>query len=387
LPQKPRKIPSMKNTSQKPLSRRATNSATLSLVTIANEERWAAVVNKLQAYDGQFFFAVKTTGIFCRPSCPSRTPKRANVEFYDTSEQALSSGFRACLRCAPTGLSVRERQTQAILDACRQIEQSTEKISLTALATQVGLSSHHFHRTFKEVTGVTPHDFFKARQIAQLGAALQTQASVTTAMYAAGFNSSGRFYENVNAMLGMTPKSFKAGGTGELIRTSTQQSALGLMLVAATDKGICTIEFGDTKTELIDRLTKRFPKAVLKAQDETLTSWMNQLLEHVRAPEHSLSLPLDIRGTAFQQQVWNALQEIPLGKTASYFQVAQRIGRPKAVRAVATACANNVIAVVVPCHRVVRGNGDLSGYRWGVERKQILLENEAQRNPTKVTKP
>ncbi len=340
--------------------------------------QWEGVLRKDASLDGQYLFAVKTTGIYCRPSCPSRTPKRSNVSFFATNEQARSAGFRACLRCAPDGLSKREQQTQAILQACRIIDESEEKISLANLAAKVNLSAHHFHRVFKDVTGVTPLDYFKARQIAQIGQSLKSTNSVTEAIYDAGFNSSGRFYESSTAMLGMKPKAYKAGGAGEAIRVSIRTCSLGLVLIAATQRGICSIEFGDDEPVLIARLTARFPNAVLLTTDPQFDDWLEQVLSYIEAPNKALDLPLDIRGTVFQQQVWKALQEIPVGTTASYSEVAQKISKPKAVRAVATACASSTLAVAIPCHRVVRGNGELSGYRWGVERKRKLLDTEMQ---------
>jgi AraC family transcriptional regulator, regulatory protein of adaptative response / methylated-DNA-[protein]-cysteine methyltransferase len=343
---------------------------------LSDDARWEGVVRKDAALDGTYLFAVKTTGIFCRPSCPSRTPKRDNVQFFDDAGAARAAGFRACLRCAPEGAPKSAQQTQAILQACRVIETSAERVSLSVLSRQVGLSPSHFHRVFKEVTGVTPRDYFKARQIAKIGTSLQTSASVTSALYDAGFNSSGRFYENSGAMLGMKPTAYKAGGAGETIRASVRKCALGLVLVAATARGVCTIEFGDDAPTLMQRLSTRFPRATLIGEDAQFNVWLEQLLAHIRLPEPALSLPLDVRGTAFQQQVWNALQSIPIGETASYGEVAQRIGKPSAVRAVATACASNVLAMAIPCHRVVRADGQLSGYRWGVARKRALLDAE-----------
>jgi AraC family transcriptional regulator, regulatory protein of adaptative response / methylated-DNA-[protein]-cysteine methyltransferase len=339
--------------------------------------QWEGVLRKDATLDRQYLFAVKTTGIYCRPSCPSRTPKRSNVSFFSSSHEARVAGYRACLRCAPDGLSKREQQTQSILQACRIIDQSTEKISLVDLATRVSLSAHHFHRVFKDVTGVTPQDYFKARQIAHIGRSLKSTHSVTDAIYEAGFNSSGRFYESSNAMLGMTPKAYKTGGKGEAIRVSIRTCSMGLVLIAATERGICTIEFGDDEKLLTEKLIARFPKAVLLKKDQQFDDWLERVLNHIEAPSKSLDLPLDIRGTVFQQQVWKALQHIPVGHTASYTEVAQRINKPNAVRAVATACASNTIAVAIPCHRVVRGNSELSGYRWGVERKKKLLDLEA----------
>jgi AraC family transcriptional regulator, regulatory protein of adaptative response / methylated-DNA-[protein]-cysteine methyltransferase len=339
--------------------------------------QWEGVLRKDSSLDGQYLFAVKTTGIYCRPSCPSRTPKRQNVSFFASAELARQAGFRACLRCAPDGVSKREQQTQAILQACRMIDTSEEKISLADLAAKVGFSTHHFHRVFKDVTGVTPQDYFKARQIAQIGQSLSSSQSVTAAIYDAGFSSSGRFYEASNAMLGMTPKAFKAGGAGEAIQMSIRTCSLGLVLVAATKRGVCTIEFGDDEKELTDRLIARFPNAIWLAKDAQFESWLERVLAYIQAPDKVLDLPLEIRGTVFQQKVWKALQEIPVGVTASYAEVAQRINKPKAVRAVATACASNTLALAIPCHRVIRGNGELSGYRWGVERKKQILATEA----------
>jgi AraC family transcriptional regulator, regulatory protein of adaptative response / methylated-DNA-[protein]-cysteine methyltransferase len=339
--------------------------------------QWEGVLRKDASLDGQYLFAVKTTGIYCRPSCPSRTPNRSNVSFFASSELARSAGFRACLRCTPDGLSKREQQTNAISQACRIIDEAQERMSLTNLAAQVGLGAHHFHRVFKDVTGLTPQDYFKARQIAQIGQSLSSTSSVTAAIYDAGFSSSGRFYESSNAMLGMTPKAFKSGGSGEAIRVSIRTCSLGLVLIAATQRGICTIEFGDNEKLLTDRLSARFPNAILLSKNPQFDEWLEQVLAYIEMPTKALDLPLDIRGTVFQQQVWKALQDIPVGVTASYSEVAQRIDKPKAVRAVATACASNVIAVAIPCHRVVRGTGELSGYRWGVERKKKLLALEA----------
>jgi AraC family transcriptional regulator, regulatory protein of adaptative response / methylated-DNA-[protein]-cysteine methyltransferase len=344
----------------------------------SDDARWDGVLRKDASLDGSYLFAVKTTGIYCRPSCPSRTPKRVNVRFYDSADAARQDGFRACLRCAPDGLSKRQQQTQAILQACRSIEASEERLSLHDLAGQVGLSPHHFHRMFKDVTGVTPHGYYKARQIAHIGQSIRQTDSVTEAIYDAGFSSSGRFYENTNAMLGMTPKAYKAGGAGEAIRAAVRHCALGLVLVAATQRGICTIEFGDDAGELMQRLAQRFPHAQVLQQDAQFDAWLATLLAHIHLPQKALDLPLDVRGTVFQQQVWRALQDIPPGQTQSYSEVAQRIGKPKAARAVATACASNVLALAIPCHRVVRGNGELSGYRWGVQRKQSLLDAEAK---------
>jgi AraC family transcriptional regulator, regulatory protein of adaptative response / methylated-DNA-[protein]-cysteine methyltransferase len=355
-------------------------------IALDEQQCWEAVLRKDDADDGKYLFAVKTTGIYCRPSCPSRTPKRMNVEFFADAPAARQAGYRACLRCAPDGLSKRQQQTAAILKACRLIESSSERIQLNDLAERVGLSAHHFHRTFKEVTGVTPLEYFKSRQIAQIGAAIRSEASITEAIYDAGFGSSSRFYENADAMLGMKPRAYKAGGQGEVIRVGVRSCALGLVLVAATERGVCTIEFGDDAQELQMRVSKRFPHSLLLKEDAQFDAWLEKILAHIQAPATALDLPLDIRGTAFQQQVWKALRDIAPGQTHSYAQVAEKIGKPKAVRAVATACASNVLALAIPCHRVVRSNGELSGYRWGPERKKELLDAEAGKLVNKKAK-
>jgi AraC family transcriptional regulator of adaptative response/methylated-DNA-[protein]-cysteine methyltransferase len=343
-------------------------------------ERWEAVQRKDARRDGEFVFAVRTTGVYCRPSCAARRPKRENVTYFDDPAQARAAGFRACKRCHPDGTSTREKQVQAILAACRLIEQAEERMSLATLAQQVGLSAYHFHRLFKEVTGVTPRDYHRARQIARLNANLKDSPSVTAAIYDAGFSSAGRFYDHADAMLGMTASSYRQGAPGEDIRYAVQTCALGLVLVAATARGVCTIEFGDSVAELTARLHQRFPKANFRPADAQFDAWLKRVLDYLEAPAAQLDLPLDVRGTAFQQQVWKALRDVPAGTTTSYTAVAQTIGRPSAVRAVAQAIASNVVAVAVPCHRVVRSDGSISGYRWGVDRKERLLVSEGARD-------
>jgi AraC family transcriptional regulator, regulatory protein of adaptative response / methylated-DNA-[protein]-cysteine methyltransferase len=348
------------------------------------EARWQAVLQKDSAQDGKFFFAVKTTGIYCRPSCASRIPLRTNVEFFFTTEEARQAGYRACKRCNPDGYSQREMQVQMVLKACRLIEQSEQRIGLEQLAQKMGLSSYHFHRLFKQVTGVTPHDYHKARQVARVGSALRESGSVTDALYDAGFSSSSRFYEKTQSILGMKPTTFKKGGVGELIRYCIHTCALGLVLVAATERGICCIEFGDDTHELSAKLHTLFPNARLEPADKAFHGWLTKLLKHLdkknKRSRDVLDLPLDVRGTAFQQQVWRALQDIPLGQTRSYAQVAQDVGKPRAVRAVASACASNKLAVAIPCHRVLHTGADPAlqpgAYRWGVERKKTLLRSE-----------
>ena len=348
-------------------------------------ERWDAVQRKDARRDGEFVFAVRSTGVYCRPSCAARQPLRRNVAFFDAPAQARAAGYRACKRCHPDGTSTREKQVQAILAACRLIEQSEERMSLAVLANKVGLSAYHFHRLFKEVTGVTPRDYHRARQIARLNNTLKDSPTVTAAIYDAGFNSAGRFYDHADALLGMTASSYRSGGAGQEIRYAVQTCALGLVLVAATARGVCTIEFGDTVAELTARLHERFPKARFRPADAEFSAWLQRVLDYLQTPAVAaqLDLPLDVRGTAFQQQVWKALREIPAGTTSTYTAVAEKIGRPSAVRAVAQAIASNPVAVAVPCHRVLRSDGSLSGYRWGVARKEQLLVNERARPATK----
>lgn len=343
---------------------------------MGDEARWAAVLAKDQKLDGEFVFAVKTTGIYCRPSCPARPAKRQNVEFFDTTVQAASAGYRACKRCKPDGMSQALARQELVLQACQAIEQSESGLSLDDLATEVGLSPHHFHRIFKAATGLTPKQYQKAVQAKRVTTALKDASSVTDALYDAGFSSSGRFYEDAGANLGMSPSSFRQGGAGERIRHTIEPCSLGLMLVAATQRGICAIEFADTEAALLERLQTRFANAMLEAGDPPFKEWVAQILHYLDHPTGSLDLPLDVQGTVFQRRVWKALQDIPCGQTLSYTELADRLGQPTAVRAVASACANNDIAVAIPCHRVVRTGGALAGYRWGLARKAELLRRE-----------
>jgi AraC family transcriptional regulator of adaptative response/methylated-DNA-[protein]-cysteine methyltransferase len=341
-------------------------------------QRWAAVQAKDKQLDGEFVYAVKTTGIYCRPSCPARPARRENVEFFETTTQAAAAGYRACLRCKPDGPSQTHERHELVLKACKAIEQSPSGLSLDELSIQAGLSLHHFHRIFKAITGLTPKQYHKAVQGQRLAQALKDAPSVTEAIYDAGFNSSGRFYESASATLGMMPSSYQKGGAGEQIRYAIEPCSLGRMLVAATQRGVCTIEFADADGVLVDRLRARFPKARFEASDAPFKAWIGQILAYLDQPSGLLDLPLDVQGTVFQRRVWQALQDIPQGQTVSYTELAQRLGQPKAARAVASACANNQIAVAIPCHRVVRANGDLAGYRWGVERKAELLRREGE---------
>jgi AraC family transcriptional regulator, regulatory protein of adaptative response / methylated-DNA-[protein]-cysteine methyltransferase len=342
-----------------------------------DEERWQAVKRRDPAFDGTFLFAVRTTGIYCRPSCASRPAKRENVSFFSTTAKAEKAGYRACKRCRPDQLGAPDPQMQAVKRACERIETAEEAPKLAELAASAGLSPYHFHRVFKALTGVTPKAYAAETRARRAADKLRTAETVTEAIYDAGFNSSSRFYENTAARLGMTPGAVRRGGAGAVIRFAVGEASLGAVLVAATDKGVCAITLGDDPEALVRDLQDRFPRAEFKGGDAEFERTIAEVVGLVEAPAQRLDLPLDIRGTAFQQKVWAALQTIPPGKTATYKEIARAIGQPTAVRAVAQACGANPLAVAIPCHRVVRSDGDLSGYRWGVERKRELIAREA----------
>jgi AraC family transcriptional regulator, regulatory protein of adaptative response / methylated-DNA-[protein]-cysteine methyltransferase len=341
-----------------------------------DEDRWQAVVNCDPAADGAFFYSVRSTGVYCRPTCPARLASRQNVRFHATCQEAEEAGFRPCKRCKPTEGSLAERHAAVAAQACRAIEEADEVPSLDDLAHSVGMSSSHFHRVFKAHTGVTPKGYAAAHRARRVRDELTRSATVTEAIYGAGFNSNSRFYESSTEMLGMTPTTFRAGGDGASIRFAIGECWLGSILVAASDKGICAILLGDDPDDLARDLQDQFPKAQLIGGDAEFERLVAQVVGFVATPSVGLDLPLDIRGTAFQRRVWEALREISPGSTASYAEIAERIGQPKAVRAVAQACGANALAVAIPCHRVVRTDGSLSGYRWGVERKGELLRRE-----------
>ena len=342
----------------------------------SDEARWEAVQRRERAADGVFYYSVRTTGVYCRPSCGARLARRANVAFHASCEAAESAGFRPCLRCRPDLPPLAERQAQAVAAACRLIETSEEEPDLDALAAAAGMSRFHFHRLFRQHAGVTPKAYAAALRAARVRDELAQGTPVTDALYAAGFQSSSRFYAEADAMLGMAPSRFRAGGAGEEIRFAVGACSLGAILVAATDQGICAILMGDDPEALVHDLQDRFPRARLIGADARFERTVAQVVGFVEAPRIGLDLPLDVRGTAFQQRVWEALRAIPAGATVSYTELAQRIGSPAAVRAVAGACAANPVAVAIPCHRVVRSDGGLSGYRWGIERKRALIERE-----------
>jgi AraC family transcriptional regulator of adaptative response/methylated-DNA-[protein]-cysteine methyltransferase len=341
-----------------------------------DESKWQAIVRRDPDADGVFCYSVRTTGVYCRPSCPARRPKRENARFYTTCEEARRAGFRPCKRCRPNELSLAQRHRHAVARACRLIENADEAPRLANLADAVGMSPYHFHRLFKTLTGVTPQAYAAAQRAQRVREELARGATVTEAIYGAGFNSNGRFYASSTERLGMTPTAFRAGGSGTAIRFAVGECSLGSVLVAASDKGVCAILLGDAPDALVRNLQDRFPKARLTGGDRAFDRWVAQAVGLVETPALGLGLPLDIRGTAFQLRVWEALRRIPPGSTASYREIAKRIGQPKAARAVALACAANPIAVAIPCHRVVRTDESLSGYRWGVERKAELLKRE-----------
>lgn len=336
------------------------------------------MVRRDRTADDQFYYSVSTTGVYCRVSCAARLPLRKHVRFYATCAEAEAAGFRPCKRCRPNKARLEERHTAAITKACRLIEQSDGAPDLDSLAVAAGMSRFHFHRVFKSITGVTPKAYAAAHRSKRVRRELGRAQTVTDAIYEAGFNSSGRFYANSTKMLGMTPSDFRAGGAGASIRFAVGECSLGSILVAATEKGICAILLGDDADALTRDLQDRFPKAQLIGGDAEFERWMACVVGFVEQPRLGLNLPLDIRGTAFQERVWGALCEVPPGATTSYAEIAKRVGAPKAVRAVAQACAANPLAVAIPCHRVVRNDGALSGYRWGVERKHALLDREAR---------
>ncbi|OGO06970.1 MAG: 6-O-methylguanine DNA methyltransferase [Chloroflexi bacterium RBG_13_56_8] len=340
--------------------------------------RWEAVTQRSPQADGLFVYGVSTTGIYCRPVCPSHLPKRENVEFFDTWQGAEQAGFRPCKRCTPQSPDEADESVKLVIRACQIIEEAEQPLTLQQLADAVGLSQYHFQRLFKRIVGITPKQYAAEKRLGRVRAQLQEGATVTDAIYHAGFVSNSRFYEIATSSLGMRPKEYRSGGQGVSIHYAIVQSYLGWVLVAATDQGICRIDFGDTPEALHARLETSFPQADLLADDPDFPKIVAQVLGFLEKPKRGLRLPLDIQGTAFQRRVWNALQAIPAGTTASYGEIATNLGNPKAARAVARACGSNNIAVAIPCHRVVRSDGGLGGYRWGVERKRALLERESE---------
>lgn len=355
------------------------------------DPRWTAVLERDTRQDGRFVYAVATTGVFCRPSCPSRRPRRENVAFFSGPEDAARAGYRACRRCAPESSVAPAERT--VRQACAYLEAHLDAgldqpVTLETLGREVGVSPFHLQRMFKRVTGVSPKEYVSARRVERLKARLQKGDGVADATYEAGYGSGSRVYEQADAELGMTPATYKRGGTGVTIRYGTTESPLGRLLVAVSERGVCAVTLGDSDTALEEALRREYPRARIEPADgadrqgdDRLEEWLGAVVRHLEGAQPSLALPLDVRATAFQRRVWQALQEIPYGATRSYGEIAAAIGQPQASRAVARACASNRVALVVPCHRVVRGDfatsGEAGGYRWGAERKRRLLEREA----------
>ncbi|PIB55084.1 bifunctional DNA-binding transcriptional regulator/O6-methylguanine-DNA methyltransferase Ada [Pseudomonas sp. 2995-1] len=345
-------------------------------MTTEQDPRWAAILARDSKADTLFVYGVKTTGVYCRPSSVSRLPRPENIEFFDTPAQAEAAGYRPSKRAAGDQTQRAAQDAQRVADACRHIEQADIPPNLNTLATLAGLSPFHFHRIFKAVTGLTPKGYASAHRSQKVRNGLKAKQTVTNALYDAGFNSNSRFYESADQLLGMKPSDYKAGGTNSAILFAVGECSLGSILVAQSSRGVCAILLGDEPDQLVRDLQDQFPNADLVGADHNFEQLIAHVVGFIEAPALGLDLPLDLRGTAFQQRVWQALRDIPVGDTASYGQIAERIGAPKSFRAVAQACGANCLAVAIPCHRVVRSNGDLSGYRWGVERKQQLLDRE-----------
>jgi AraC family transcriptional regulator of adaptative response/methylated-DNA-[protein]-cysteine methyltransferase len=352
-----------------------------------DETRWQALKQRKPQLTADFVYAVTTTGIYCRPGCRSRLPKRQNVRFYNRWQEAEAAGFRACKRCTPRLAQDEFPHRQALIAACETIRAADSPPRLAELAQQAGLSPYYFHRLFRQWVGVTPRQYYDQTRLERLQANLQQEESVTEAVFSSGYGSSSSFYAAAPTRLGMKPSLYRDGGRGVQIRYGLAQSSLGWVLVAATPTGICAIDLGDAPDKLQAQLRQRFPSAELIAGDPDFGSLVRQVVEYIEAPQLPLSLPLDIQGTAFQRRVWAALREIPFGERVSYGDLAKRIQQPGAARAVAQACGDNRLAVVVPCHRVVRKDGGLGGYRWGLERKRRLLERESSPQETASPSP
>lgn len=336
---------------------------------------WQAVLAKDGSQDGAFVYAVRSTGVFCRPACPSRRPRRRNVVFFDSPRAAEQAGFRPCRRCRPLDPAGARSREALVTRVCQHIERAEEAPTLVQLGREFGLSPFHLQRTFKAVLGITPREYADACRMEAFRDALRQGATVTDALYAAGYGSARSLYERSNAQLGMTPAAYRKGGEGAFIRYTTLDSPVGRMLIAATDKGVCSIQFGESERTLMENLRREFPNSTIRRGEVVLRRWVRALLEQMHGPTQR-TLPLDIQATAFQRRVWQHLQTIPYGSTKSYGEVARAIGSPAATRAVARACATNPVAVAIPCHRVVRSGGELGGYRWGIRRKKALLAME-----------
>jgi AraC family transcriptional regulator of adaptative response/methylated-DNA-[protein]-cysteine methyltransferase len=356
---------------------RANTSSEQQAAMVLADPRWAAVVGRDPDADGRFFYSVRTTGVYCRPSCSSRAAKPQNVAFHATAADAERAGFRACKRCKPDQQSLASAHAAMVAELCRYIETAEQPPTLGQLAQRAGISAFHLHRVFKSVTGLTPKAYAVAHRAQRVQRELKRSDTVTSAIYDAGYSSSGRFYEQADQLLGMTPSRYRSGGADTEIRFAIGECSLGSILVASSARGICSIMIDDDPQALVRELQDRFPKANLVGGDAQFEQWVAKVIGFVEEPKLGLDLPLDLRGTAFQRRVWQALRKIPVGRTVSYSDIARRVGAPRSVRAVAQAVAANKLAVAIPCHRVIRSDGSLSGYRWGVERKRALLDREA----------
>jgi len=343
-----------------------------------DERKWRAVMARDAGFDGAMVFAVRSTGIYCRPSCPARRPRRQNVVFFPRAEAAEGAGFRACRRCRPKGPSPAQEQAAWVEDACRRLAAPEDgRLRLADLGAELGVSPHHLQRTFKQLMGITPRQYADAVRLGFFRAHLRKGADVTAAVYDAGYGSSSRAYEGASARLGMTPGAYRKGGRGMRIAYTIVASPLGRLLVGATDRGISAVGLGDADAPLEAALREEYPAAQLRRDDAGLQPWVAGVLQRMEGRTPAAALPVDLRATAFQRLVWEELKAIPRGQTRSYGEIARRIGQPTAARAVARACATNPVALVIPCHRVVGGGGSMAGYRWGIERKRRLLERES----------
>ena len=348
---------------------------------IADDIRWQAVENRDPRFNGTFVYAVNTTGVYCRPTCPSRRPQRKNVVFFSSDDQARRNGFRECLRCGSRTETASDERVELTMKTCRLIEANIDApYSLGELGRQLGVSPFRLQRAFKNVTGLTPRQYAAGLRMKQFKTNLRNGGDVTQSLYDAGYGSSSRLYESAQEKLGMTPATYRKGGKGMSISFTITDSHLGRLLVARTDRGVCSIAFGDSDSVLTSGLEREYPHAVIRQDDAGLRGWVSALLDHLNGTTPQIELPLDVQATSFQLLVWEELRRIPFGETRSYAEVATQLGRPSSTRAVARACATNPVAVVTPCHRVVRSDGSLSGYRWGTERKQKLLEQEKKRS-------
>jgi AraC family transcriptional regulator, regulatory protein of adaptative response / methylated-DNA-[protein]-cysteine methyltransferase len=344
-----------------------------------DETLWRAVLKRDTRFDGEFFFAVRSTGIYCRPSCPARRPRREQVVFFRIPEAAEGAGFRSCRRCRPRSAAITDPQVEMIRRVCRYIEANVEESpTLEELGAAAGVSAFHLQRVFKRIAGITPRKYAEALRLSQFKSSVKKGASVTQAMYDSGYSSSSRLYERAAHQLGMTPANYRLGGKGMRINYTIANCSLGRLLVAATEKGICAVRLGDSDAELESNFLREYPAAEVHRDDQTMSIRVDQILSHLEGRKPHLDLPLDVQATAFQRIVWDKLREIPYGETRSYGDIARAIRRPTATRAVARACATNPVALVIPCHRVVREDKSLGGYRWGIDRKRKLLERESR---------